>query len=57
MTTDGIASWKDGPTRAAIAVFDNDGTLWWSLETAAKHGWTVVSVKNDWNGVFSDAGG
>jgi hypothetical protein len=24
-----------------------------SLETAATQGWTVVSVKNDWNTVFA----
>jgi phosphoserine phosphatase len=26
-----------------------------SLELAAAHGWTVVSVKNDWDAVFADA--
>jgi hypothetical protein len=26
-----------------------------SLETAAARGWTVVSIKNDWNTVFADA--
>ena len=26
-----------------------------SLETAAAHGWTVVSIKNDWATVFADA--
>jgi hypothetical protein len=26
-----------------------------SLETAAAHGWTVISIKNDWNAVFADA--
>jgi len=24
-----------------------------SLEAAAKHGWTVVSIKNDWATVFA----
>jgi len=26
-----------------------------SLETAAARGWTVVSIKNDWDTVFADA--
>ncbi len=27
-----------------------------SLQLAGEHGWTVVSVKNDWGTVFADAG-
>jgi hypothetical protein len=25
-----------------------------SLERAARHGWTVVSIKNDWSTVFAE---
>jgi hypothetical protein len=26
-----------------------------ALETASRQNWTVVSIKNDWNTVFTDA--
>jgi hypothetical protein len=34
--------------------FDYTGGAEKSLDQAAKDGWTVVSVKNDWATVFSD---
>jgi hypothetical protein len=54
-----------------VAVFDNDGTLWSekpipiqldyttgaedALDRAKTHGWTVVSMKEDWSAVFASA--
>lgn len=49
MTTNELGSWSDTPTRAAIVDFVARVTA----ETAAEHGWTVVSIKNDWTTVFA----
>jgi len=38
---------------ASVAgTFDSDETI---VETAARQGWTVISMKNDWTTVFADA--
>jgi len=33
---------------------DNHLRSWQALSLAGEHGWTVVSVKNDWSKVFAD---
>jgi len=46
-------SWRDGATRSAVAEFlDSVDQV---LDTAARFGWTVVSVKDDWSTVFASS--
>ena len=62
-----LASWNDGPSQSAIVAFvkrvtaeggpdfvpPDERIAEKSLELAKSDGWTVVSIKNDWNTVFA----
>jgi haloacid dehalogenase-like hydrolase len=55
------AGGKDRPALRLLVLHDDDEREFdytagaeKSLETAATRGWTVVSIKNDWNTVFAD---
>jgi hypothetical protein len=66
-----LPSWHDGATKAAITdfvaqvseeggpdyvePFDYTAGAEQALATASRQDWTVVSMKNDWNTVFTDA--
>jgi hypothetical protein len=54
----------EGPALRLLVLHDNDEREFaytagaeTSLELAAKHDWTVVSLKNDWTTVFGTSGG
>lgn len=47
-----LESWNDGPTKSAITYTAGAER---ALETASRQNWTVVSIKNDWNTVFTGA--
>jgi hypothetical protein len=52
-----LALWNDTPTRRAIVDFvqavSTEGSP--ALDRAKRHGWTVVSMKEDWSAVFAGA--
>lgn len=52
-----LALWNDTPTRRAIVDFVQAVTTEGSpaLDRAKTHGWTVVSMKEDWSAVFASA--
>ena len=63
-----LALWNDTPTRSAIVDFvqavSTEGSPGFvapaervedALDRAKTHGWTVVSMKEDWSAVFAGA--
>ena len=57
-----LALWNDTPTRRAIVDFvqavitdGSPGFVAPALDRAKTHGWTVVSMKEDWSAVFASA--
>jgi hypothetical protein len=52
-----LALWNDTPTRRAIVDFEFAYTTGAedALDRAKTHGWTVVSMKEDWSAVFASA--
>jgi hypothetical protein len=48
-----LALWNDTPTRRAIVDFVQGAED--ALDRAKTHGWTVVSMKEDWSAVFASA--
>ena len=52
-----LALWNDTPARRAIVDFvqavSTEGPR--ALDRAKRHGWTVVSMKEDWSAVFVSA--
>ena len=55
-----LALWNDTPTRRAIvdfvqAVSTEGSGAEDALDRAKTHGWTVVSMKEDWSAVFASA--
>ena len=50
-----LALWNDTPTRRAIVDFVQAVSTEGALDRAKTHGWTVVSMKEDWSAVFARA--
>ena len=58
-----LALWNDTPTRRAIVDFVQAADREFAYTTGAEdaldrakaHGWTVVSMKEDWSAVFASA--